>query len=40
MSPSELMQRQKHRQHLIEMVRRWLPTNVRPLFDELIKELK
>lgn len=37
MSPSELLQREAHRQHLIETVRRLLPEWAKALFNELLE---
>ena len=36
MSPAEVMQAEKHRQHLIALIKRWLPASIKPLFDELL----
>lgn len=30
----------KRRQKLIDLIRRWLPAPIKPLFDELIAELE
>lgn len=30
------LQREKHRQHLIALIRRWLPQPIKPLLDELL----
>lgn len=31
------MQKEKHRAHLIALIRRWLPQPIKPLLDELLR---
>lgn len=37
MSVLQALQKEARRQHLIDLVRRWLPAAIKPLFDELME---